>query len=315
MKAALLVRPRNFSIEEMEKPEIGDDEILVRNIACGICEGDTHVYLGEEWDTAFPWVERFLGHESSGVIEKVGSRVSEFKVGDKVTIIGGGFAEYVKAPAKLAVKLPSNVNPIWALGEPLACAIAAGWRSKIKLGDKVAIIGSGFMGLLMLQLVKILGAAKITVLDILDWRLEKAKQLGADEVYNSLGKTPKDINKEIDEMDVVIEATGLQEGLDIATDLIVEHGTIVIFGYHQNYQGYRKVNMKVWNWKSIDVVNGHIRNMDKKVEAMKAGVNLLGAGRLHMASLVKQYTLQEVNQAFEEVIQKKNGIFKASISF
>jgi len=310
MKIAVLMKPRMFEIKDGQKPQIGDNEILVRNVVCGVCEGDTHPYKGENLCTPFPPNGYYLGHESSGIVEKKGNLVSGIKVGDKVTLIGGGFAEYVKVIAKLAVKLPPSLNLKWALGEPIACVVAAGWRSKIKLGDRVAIIGTGFMGLLLLQLTKILGAAKITALDLLDWRLEKAKQLGADEVYNPQGKNSQKIREDIGEMDVAIESAGTQEGIDIATDLVKEHGTIVIFGYHQ---GYRKVNMKLWNWKSIDVINGHIRDMDKKVAAMRAGVSLLETGRLHIASLVKEYQLQQINQAFEDVIQKKKGVFKAVI--
>ncbi len=315
MRVALLVNPKNFEIRERGKPEIEDDEILVRNVACGICEGDTHIYMGEGWKADLYPDGYFLGHESSGIVEKRGSKVTEFDIGDKVTMIGGGFAEYVRVPAKLAVKLPSNLDPIWALGEPIACAVAAGWRSRIKLGDKVAVIGVGFMGLLMLQLARILGAAKITAFDILNWRLEKAKQLGADEVCNSAEISSEQAKEKSDEVDVVIEATGTQNGIDIATSLVKEHGTILIFGYHQSHEGYRKIDMKAWNWKSIDVINGHIRNMEKKIEAMKRGIDLLETGRLHTASLVKEYSLQQINRAFEEVIQKQRGIFKASISF
>lgn len=310
MKAMVLVGPKEFEVRDEPIPAIGSEEILVRNLGCGVCEGDTHFYRGEDLDAASCKHGCYLGHESAGIVEKSGSLVSDVRVGDRVTLIGGGFSEYVAIPAGLAVKLPRSLDPRQTLGEPMACAIAAGWRSRIKLGDRVAIVGVGFMGMLMLQLARNLGAARIIVLDLLDWRLTKSVELGADETYNCQNKDLNEIKEELPDMDVVIEASGLQEGIDIGTVLVKEHGTIVIFGYHR---GYREVDMKTWNWKSIDVVNGHVRNVRTKVAAMKAGVALLESGRLHTSSLVDEYPLAQINQAFDDTIAKKKGVFKAVI--
>ena len=97
-----------------------------------------------------------------------------------ILIIGGGFAEYVVATPDQCVVLPDSIDPKWGLGEPVACCVHAMMRSRIRLGDRVAILGCGFMGLVCLQLASLMGASSITAIDLLDWRLAKAKEVGAD---------------------------------------------------------------------------------------------------------------------------------------
>ena len=129
-------------------------------------------------------------------------------------------------------------------------------RFDISMGDKVGIIGAGYMGLTCMQLAKLQGAAEIVLFDLLDWRLDTAKQLGADCVVNSKDKIPQELCKEPGEFDVVIEATGVQAAIDLGTELLCHHGTLNLVGYHQSNGGMRNIDMKTWNFKALNVING-----------------------------------------------------------
>jgi len=309
VKAAVLTRS-GFEIQEAEKPGCGPGQVLVRSSACGICEGDTFQYRQMKSGGEF---HSHLGHEGSGIVEAVGEGVTELQPGDVVTALGGPYAEYFVTRSAEAVKLPAGVDPLWAMGEPLACVMHAGPRFGLELGDRVAVLGSGFMGLLCLQVARLRGPSHLFAMDLLDWRLATAKQLGADEAVNVEGLGGEELAKRLGEFDVVIEATGVQSGLDLAWPLVKQHGRIVIIGYHQTNGGMRSVNMERWNFKAIDVINGHVRRNDEKLEAMRRGIALLAAGRLDLKSLVTPYPFTQINQAFDDLIGRREGLYKVAL--
>jgi threonine dehydrogenase-like Zn-dependent dehydrogenase len=115
------------------------------------------------------------------------------------------------------------------------------------------------------------------------------------------------------EFDVVIEAAGVQSALDLSCDLVKKHGRIVIVGHHKTQDGLRTVNMNQWNWKALDIVNGHVHKYDEKLEAMREGVALMQQGRLDVTPLVTFYPLSQVQRAFDDLCAKKEGLFKAAI--
>jgi threonine dehydrogenase-like Zn-dependent dehydrogenase len=254
-----------------------------------------------------------MGHEGSGIVEAVGSGVRGFQKGDPVTSTAGQFADYFVSGADALVKLPKEVDPVWAMGEPLACVFHAARRFGIDFGDRVAILGSGFMGLICLQAALLRGPGYVCAMDPVSWRLEVAKRLGADEVHDPKGQSGKDLVERFGEFDVVIEAAGTASAIDMATDLVKQHGRIVLVGYHTGNDGMRTVNMALWNFKAIDVVNGHVRRQHEKREAMRASVELLRAGRLHTADLVTTYPLAKVGDAFQDLVNVKEGLFKVAL--
>ena len=192
MKAAVL-SGRGFVFEERDVPVCTSGQVLVKSAGCGICEGDVFQYVTRMGGGADTRDGIRLGHEGSGVVAAVGSSVKSVRVGDPVTALGGDYAEYfVVEPQNLApVIAPLDVTT--ALGEPIACCMSAARRFGIKMGDRVAIVGSGYMGLGCLQLAKLQGASETVVFDLLDWRLEPARQLGADKVENVGNQTPGDL--------------------------------------------------------------------------------------------------------------------------
>jgi len=202
MKAAVFYGPRDVRTEEVEKPGIEDNEILVKVRACGICGSDLHMYkLGLFSELLCRQLEKggIPGHEFSGEVVKVGRKVRRIKEGDRVAAIyNGGMAEYTPVPVFQGMtvhKLPPEVSYEEAATlEPLANSIHATLRAKPSKGENAVIFGAGVIGLGVIQCLKAfeVGLNKIIVVDISDHRLKVAKQLGADGVINASVDNPNE---------------------------------------------------------------------------------------------------------------------------
>jgi len=301
MRAAMLDH-EGFRLIECPQPAHGPGQLLVRTLACGVCEGDVHAYRTR---AALDNTPLLLGHEGTGEVVAVGADLDEeVWMGARVTALGGAYADYFVTTPDAVVQLPQDADPTLALGEPVACCVHAGWRFGVQPGDRVAVVGCGFMGLVCLQLARRQGADHITAFEPIAERREMALQLGADLAHppECVVETP---------FDVVIEATGVPEALTLSGELVAEHGRLIIVGYHQSNGGQRTVNMQQWNYKAIDVVNGHVRRQNEKLVAMRAGMNLLLGGDLCLEPLIIPYPLADVEQAFVDIVNRKPGIFKA----
>ncbi len=308
MRTAVLTKD-GFEIREMETPTIADDEVLVRTLACGICSGDVFVYRNRAELAA---THSRLGHEATGRIVAVGRHATGFQPGDVVTSLSlPAYADFFVARPDQLVTLPSGIDPINALGEAVACCVHAANRFGTRPDDKVAVIGCGFMGLICLQLAKHQGAGLICAVDPVAERRQMAKHMGAQISYDPLVDDATTILSAHGEFDVVIEATGVQSAVDLCTDLVAQHGRIVLVGYHQSNGGLRTVNMEQWNFKAIDVVNGHVRRQDEKLEAMRLGMDLMRQGHIVTAPLVTVFDLDQVEQAFQALTNGTPGLYKA----
>jgi threonine dehydrogenase-like Zn-dependent dehydrogenase len=283
----------------------------VRTAGVGVCAGDIFSY--KQFRREPEDRELWLGHEASGTVPQVGEQVREFAPRDRVTVLGGAFAEYCVADEAQLARVPQDVDLRSALGEPVACCIHAGWRFGIRLGHRVAVIGAGFMGLVCAQLARLQGAGHLAVLDVLPWRLPMAEELGADCTFDLSDMSPQRVAEELGQCDVVIEAAGTQSALDLATPLVRQHGRLVLVGYHQSNDGMRTVDMKKWNFKAIDVVHGHVRRAGEKRDAMAAGMRLISSGRLQVEPLVTCYPLSDIQRAFDDLVARKEGLFKAVV--
>ncbi len=308
MKIAFLSE-EGFSLLDEKVPTCKDDEILIKVTACGICSGDVFVYQNR--DTMAKDYPR-LGHEASGVIAAVGNDVQSFAVGDSVTTFGvPAYAEYLVTTPDTTVKLPSEVDLVYALGEAVACCVHAGNRFGTQPGDRVAIIGSGFMGVVCQQIAKYQGAEYILAIDPLEDRRNLAIALGASEDVDPTEMDDAAILERYGEFDVVIEAVGNQQAVDLSTLLVKQHGKIIFVGYHQTNQGERTVNMQQWNFKAIDVINGHVRRMDEKLVAMQEGMELMKDGHIIAAPLVTVYPFDDISIAFQDLSTPPAGLLKA----
>lgn len=248
MKTRVVVtkQPNEVVVEEWEvKP--GDNEVLVKTYMSSICGTDKNYSEGKmprevlveqisQNQEAHHQYPLKMGHEAAGEIVAVGKNVTDFKPGDKVMSFGwyNTMADYFVAPVLHngygVVKVPEGMSMEAAsLGEPTACAVYAGMQSGVELGDTVVVVGAGFAGQVMAQVVKKMGAAKVICVDVVDGKLELAKKMGADVVLNAnQADVAQIIIKETNNQgaDVVIEAAGNDKAIQLCSD-VLKHGGIL----------------------------------------------------------------------------------------
>ncbi|MCJ8329049.1 MAG: zinc-binding dehydrogenase [Lentisphaeria bacterium] len=268
----------NGDIELIEESlnDPGEHEVQIRRAACGICSWDIATCRA---GSAFP-VPAPAGHEGMGYIEKVGSKVTTLNEGDRV--LGGGFATYFNMAAEHVHTLPDNdVADEFFLVEPVSCVVNGLDHCRLKAGDKVAMIGAGYMGFMMIQALK--GnpfLSRFDVIDINDDRLKLAKELGAFETYNSL-------NDDLDELkslkyDVVIDTSGSQQGLDLATDLTRRGGIINLFGWLKGETAF--FDPTKWHLGGFTVINSAPASGIRDVSPV--AIDLISRGIIDMKPLV-----------------------------
>ncbi|UCF98861.1 MAG: zinc-binding dehydrogenase [Spirochaetaceae bacterium] len=315
MKAARLLKPHVFELVSVPDPVPREDEVIIRVIACGVCRGDFNKWNGIS--DQYPREPGSSGHEVYGTIEELGSKVENLKIGDTVSSIrfpGKGFAELALATAKHVSRVPGELKNDVILGEPLACAVNAIGRAKIKPGDSVLIVGIGFMGALALKLLTISGAAPLIAVDISEFSRDLARRIGADFVFDPQDTRSIDKIKKLvgaDGLNCVVEATGTQEALDYCTEAVSVRGTLVIYGYHVDNR--RSINMQLWNWKGIDVVNAHERDQDNYFRGMLKAFNLLKYNKLTFDLITHEFDLDAINDCFQFIRKRPPGYIKAVI--
>ena len=302
---ARLVAPRRF---ELASHNVGDPPpgtVRVKVVACGVCASELHAV--EETLESYPIT---MGHEPVGIIEAVGDGVQGFAVGMRVTGgFGPSFAEQVIADQAHVVVVPDELRTEDAIGEPLGCVVEGRRRTPVTAGDRIALVGAGYMGLLMLQVLGVTGAGHIVMIDPREEARTAGLSFGATEAIDPAEASSSDREEGFD---VVFEATGTQAGLDLSTALVREHGVLSILGYHQGEP--RSVDMQTWNWKAIDVINAHVRRRDYLNEAIRRGLELTRLGRIQPGKLVThRFGLDSVGDAFEALASKPNGYIKSIV--
>ena len=314
MRFSQMIAPQRSEIVDEPGREPGPGEVLIRVTACGVCASELH-----PWNDGVAAYPRRFGHEPVGVIERVGSGVDRFAVGDRVTgLFAGAFSDRAIASEDVLLPVPDGLADESAMGEPLACLVNAQRRTPIELADRVALIGLGYMGLGLLQLIKLRGPSAIIAIDVREEARERAAELGADEVYHP-SEVPDDYyltrfgDWESDRgLDVVVEASGTQPGLTLAGKLVRAHGLLSILGYHQGKP--REVDVEMWNWKAIDVVNAHVRRREDLLGSMEIGLELEAKGLINLGSLVThRFGLDEVDAAYTALRDKPPGFIKAVV--
>ncbi|WP_219855965.1 MDR/zinc-dependent alcohol dehydrogenase-like family protein [Pontibacter mangrovi] len=317
MKAAVLEAPQSIKVKETALPEPKAGQVRIRLQGCGLCASNIPVWEGREW-FSYPIDAGNPGHEGWGVVDAVGEGVTEVKPGDRVAALSyNAYAEYDLADANKVVKLPEALADKPFPGEPLGCAMNIFKRSDIQAGQTVAILGIGFLGALLVQLAKSAGARVIAVSQR-EFSLEVAQECGADEVikmddhYKIIEKVKELTNGNFCER--VIECTGKEWPLNLAGELTAERGRLVIAGFHQD--GMRQVNIQLWNWRGLDVINAHERDPKEYIKGIKAAVEAVEEGKINPDPLyTHRYTLNNIDKAFENLTNRPDGFVKALITF
>lgn len=317
MKAAFLTGPGSLEVREVDIPTPGAHEALIRLEGCGVCASNLGPWAGPDW-MQFPTEPGALGHEGWGHVVALGPDATGVEAGDRVAVLSQhAYAEYDVAPVDALVRLPASLDGEPFPGEPLGCAMNVFQRSDIKPGDVVAIVGAGFIGLLLTQLCANAGAEVIAI-SRRPFSLELAKKAGASHLI------PMEDHYEIIQRvsaltggrfcDVVIEAVGMQWPLDLSAELVRERGRLVIAGYHQD--GPRQVNMQLWNWRGIDVVNAHERDPAIYIQGMRRAVDAHVGGRLETGDYIThRFPLEELDIALDATRDRPPGFLKAVITY
>jgi threonine dehydrogenase-like Zn-dependent dehydrogenase len=314
MRFTQLVAPRTSEVVEAPDPEPGPGEVLVRVEACGVCASELH-----PWRAGTDRYPRRFGHEAVGVVATVGPAVAGLRAGDRVTgLFFPAFADVAVAKAANLLLAPDGVPTESALGEPLACLINAMRRTPLELAARVAIVGLGYMGLGVMQLARLRGPSRIVAIEVRAEARALALDLGADEALHPDELPPEYVLTNFGDwnsdrgFDVVFEAAGAGASLDLAGRLVGAHGVLSIVGFHQG--GPRSVDVGMWNWKAIDVVNAHVRRHADLLESMRIGLALTAAGRIDLGRLVShRYGLDGVDRAFSDLESKPPGFVKAVV--
>jgi threonine dehydrogenase-like Zn-dependent dehydrogenase len=317
MRAAVVAGPGLLRLEEVSRPAPGPGQVRVRLEGCGVCASNLTPWAGPEW-MQFPTAPGALGHEGWGVIDAVGEAVDGLAVGDRVAALSyNSYAEYDVADAGAVVKLPASLAGQPFPGEPLGCAMNIFRRCGIEAGQTVAIVGIGFLGAILTRLATDAGARVIAV-SRRAFSLEVARAMGAAETVAMDDHWR--IIEQVRELtggrfcERVVEAVGKHWPLDLAAELCAERGRLVVAGYHQD--GPRQVNMQLWNWRGLDVINAHERDPAIYVQGLREAVEAVASGRLDPRPLyTHRYGLDQLGAALDATRDRPDGFLKALVTF
>jgi threonine dehydrogenase-like Zn-dependent dehydrogenase len=314
---AVLSGPGQIALEEraLLSPESG--QVRVRLQGCGVCGSNLPVWEGRPWFT-YPLPPGKPGHEGWGVIDAVGAGVTNVNTGDRVAALSqNAFAEYDFCPASDVVRLPDALEDLPFPGEALGCAMNVFRRCDIQPHHHVAIVGLGFLGALLTQLSARTGARTYAI-SRRPFALNVARRMGATFTLpmNAHGQVIEEVKRLTgrDGCDRVIEATGLQRPLDLATELTAERGRLIIAGYHQD--GLRQVNMQLWNWRGIDVINAHERDPNVYIQGMADAAAAVALGQLDPSPLyTHRFALGQLPDALNHMRARTDGFLKALVTY
>jgi L-iditol 2-dehydrogenase len=329
MKAAVLHGNRDLRIEEREIPTPKSDEVLVKMRVVGVCLSDVHYFSVGRIGRNVVEKPLVLGHECSGQIVDIGSEVKSLSKGDRVVIepgvpcrkcyyckrgrynlcnsilfratppVDGVFTEYVTSPEDFTYKMPDHMTyEEGAVIEPLSVGIYSVRRGRIGSGDRVVVIGSGTIGLMTLMAAREAGAAEIFSTDLVDFKLNFAKTLGASEIINS-GKI--DSVKRILELtggegvDTVFDAVGLPETIQQAIRMVRNGGVIVMTGL-----GYPTPEVPV-NVTEVIFKELELRGVHRYANVWQDCIKLVSSGRIEAKKLITHtFTFDKIKDAFEK---------------
>lgn len=298
MKAALLKEHGGIYFTNVEMPEIGEDEVLIRVHVCGVCTSDLGAWrhgLGKEI---------ILGHEVVGEVCSAGRAVSGFSAGDRVTgSIPNGYSEYTKAKASNLIRLPDAVSDVEGMVEPIVCLLSGIGRIGAFKGKRICTIGAGFMGLNLIRLLKLLGCGELTVIEPRAALHGLASEAGADRV---LASAP-----EGETYPLVFEVSGSAGGIQLSGSLCEPYGKLIMVGYHP----YRcEIDLAVWSARALEVILSFEYRRDRQLEYMRTAIDMTHSGGLMTKKLFTHgYPFEELETAFKESASKKDDFIKAYV--
>ena len=341
MKTAVMLGIGEMGFEERDIPQVKDDEVLVKLEYVGICGSDLHYYeTGAIGDYVVepPFV---LGHEPGGTVVEVGKNVTHLKAGDRVALepgktcghcefcktgrynlcpdvvffatppVDGVFQEYVAHEADLCFKLPNNVSTLeGALIEPLAVGFHAAIQGDAHLGQKAVVMGAGCIGLVSMMALKARGVSEVYVVDIMEKRLKKALELGADGVINGAEENVEQKIRQITDgrgVDLVIETAGTEITTRQAISIAKKGSNIVLVGYSKSGEMTLPTSLVLDKELTFKTVFRYRHIYPMAIEAVSQGkVNLKGI-------VTDIFDLDDAQKAMDYSVNNKADIVKAVI--
>jgi len=336
--AMYLEKPGKIIPRKIDMPEIKKDEVLVKIKAVGVCGSDVHYYEKGKIGSFIVKRPLILGHECSGEIVEVGEEVKNLQIGDKVALepgipcrrciycktgrynlcreikfmatppVNGAFVEYVAHPADFVFKLPENVSYEEAtLFEPLAVGLYSVVRAKVGFGGKILILGAGPIGLSTLQAAINIGGGRITVADIYDFRLEKAKELGADELINP--RQTNALDKLGSSFDYVFETAGSVVTTQQTVKLAKNGGKVILVGLPAQEEIEFNTNQIIT--KELDVL-GIFRYANMYPKAIR----LTEKGQVNLKTVIsKKFSFPQTEEALKFARDNKESSIKTVVIF
>lgn len=341
MKVAVMTGIGRMGFETRDIPQAGPGEVLIKLEYVGICGSDLHYYqtgeiAGKKVETPF-----VLGHEPGGVVVELGEGVTHLKVGDRVALepgktcgvceycrsgrynlcpdviffatppVQGVFQEYVAHEAKLCFKLPDNVSTMeGALVEPLAIGFYAATTGEAHIGQTAVVTGAGCIGLVSLMAMKAMGVTRIIVTDVLDNRLEKAKEIGA---FATINAATQDVVAEVMRLtggagcDLVIETSGNEKSAGQAVEMCKKGSNIVLVGYSGNNYMNLPISLALDKEVTFKTIFRYRHIYPMAIEA-------LASGKVDLKPIITNvFPMDDIQNAMDQSLTNKQNIVKSVV--
>lgn len=338
MKALVLKQYRQFAVEDFPVPELQPDEVLVRVRACGICGSDVHGMDGSSGRRIPPII---MGHEAAGMIAETGPAVTVWKKGDRVTfdstvscgecwycrrgqvnlcenrrVLGvscgeyrrhGAFAEYVAVPARILYRLPDNLSfEQAAMVEAVSVAVHAVERTPLRVDASVAVVGTGMIGLLVVQVLRVKGCGKIIAIDLDKGKLELAGNLGA---THTIEAGEPELQQKIRALtdgrgvDAAFEAVGLPVTVKTAIDSVRKGASVTLIG---NLKPQVELPLQSVVTRELTLIGSCA-----SAGEYPACLDLIASGKINVTDFISATPpLEEGAQWFERLYAGEKGLMK-----
>ncbi|MBR0398022.1 MAG: zinc-binding dehydrogenase [Eubacterium sp.] len=347
-RKAMVVGPMRVELFDEELPPLADDEVLLKTISVGMCHTDLPAFLGvmgisvskygfERLGVGEPSFPMDVGHEPIAEVIEVGKAVRNFHVGEYVGGFGGGFREYIvmKDDNRSFCEIPVGDKPVkYCCAEPLGCIVNIVKEATCQYGENIAVVGCGFMGLMVIAGLRKSGAKKLTAIDLLDNKLELAKKYGATHVLNPRQGEIDDLAWEMTDgrfFDVVVEITGSLKGLDTACKIIREPHVGGMAQFDGTFRGVGKVLIpSVYSREEIfpkslafnlmqrtpALIATHPTIAPRPRDNMLEGIASYMDGRLPCDELIShEFKFEQIQAAFEMLAHPEPDYIKGIVTF
>lgn len=338
MLQQVMTKPGEIIFQEVPVPEVGKRQVKIRMEKIGICGSDIHVYHGKHPFTSYPITQ---GHEASGIVTEVGEEVTEFKPGQKVTVepqvtcgncypcrhgkynlceelkvygfqTTGVGSEYFVADVKNVTAIPESMSlDEGAMIEPLAVAVNAVKKMGDVTGLDVVVLGAGPIGNLVAQAAKGMGAKRVMITDVSDWRLEKAKECGIDFAVNTKNVDLGTAMVEAfgpDKADVIYDCAGNNITMGSAIAHARKGSKIVLVAV---FAGMATVDLAVANDHEVDILSTMMYRHDSYVD----GIRLVEEGKIHLKPLISAYFgFKDFKKAYEYIDANRETTMKVIVN-